>query len=560
MKRPAATDTDVYLVAQIAAAVSIAAFLYFLRHDELALFGDAVAHMNIARRVIDSRTPGPLQLGTVWLPLPHLLMLPFMASRSLWRTGMGGSFPSMLAYVLSVTGIFRLVRVVLPEPADARARRVVRFTSWLAAACFALNPNVIYLQTTAMTEPIYLAFFIWTVTFFSQALRACQSGDSSLANKTLLRAGFCLAAASLTRYDGWFLAVLIAVIAIALALTPKFASIRPGVVKFTILAAAAPALWLSYNAAVYGNPLEFANGPYSARAIDQRAAVPGSPPHPGSDNLKTSFHYFFKAAQLNLAAGKTFEHDPGTGTRALQALWVAALLFGTVIVVLFQRKLWPVLLLWAPVPFYTLSIAHSSVPIFIPVWWPYSYYNARYGVEMLPAFSVLVAIAAYGLIRFVATTRAALVIGGCFVVLPAITYLHALNSGVVIYQEAVVNARSRVALEKQLASILANFPADATYLMYLGEHPGALQRADIPLSHVINEGNHRPWMRPSDPDGLWEKALAHPAAYADYVIATGSDAVAKNVNQDELQSLMVLHVTGQPAATIYKTQKGNQPR
>ena len=34
-------------------------------------YGDAEAHLNIARRIVDSRTPGPEQIGTVWLPLPH---------------------------------------------------------------------------------------------------------------------------------------------------------------------------------------------------------------------------------------------------------------------------------------------------------------------------------------------------------------------------------------------------------------------------------------------------------------------------------------------------------
>ncbi|MGH9651613.1 MAG: hypothetical protein ACRD3I_14240, partial [Terriglobales bacterium] len=57
----------------LAAAASLLAFVYVLRRDELLLYGDAVAHLNIARRVFDSRTPGLLQLGTVWLPLPHLL-------------------------------------------------------------------------------------------------------------------------------------------------------------------------------------------------------------------------------------------------------------------------------------------------------------------------------------------------------------------------------------------------------------------------------------------------------------------------------------------------------
>src|SRR6059058_98089 len=102
MKRPASRDNDIFLVAQIAAAISIAAFLYCLRHGDLLLYGDAVAHMNIARRVIDSRTPGILQLGTVWLPLPHLLMLPFVVSRWMWQTGIGGSIPSLFAYVLGV--------------------------------------------------------------------------------------------------------------------------------------------------------------------------------------------------------------------------------------------------------------------------------------------------------------------------------------------------------------------------------------------------------------------------------------------------------------------------
>ena len=37
----------------------------------------------------------------------------------------------------------------------------------------------------------------------------------------------------------------------------------------------APLLWLVYNGAVYRNPLEFANGPYSAKAIEQRTAKLG---------------------------------------------------------------------------------------------------------------------------------------------------------------------------------------------------------------------------------------------------------------------------------------------
>jgi len=487
-------------------------------------------------------------------------MLPFVAFRWLWQTGIGGSFPSMLSYVFSVLGVFRLVRVVLPDARDSKVRAAVRFTAWLAAAGLGLNPNVIYMQTTAMTEAVYLAFFLWTLVFFAEALQLYRAGDHPRAHRALLWTSLCLAAASLTRYDGWFLIAVVVTIAGVLALTPNFSPLRPGVVKLVIIAAIAPAVWLGYNAAVYGNPLEFANGPYSAKAIEQKTAISGFPPHPGSNDLKTSFHYFFKAGQVNLAAGGILEREQSFATRILQILWVAALLLGTTIVVLFQRRLWPTLLLWIPVPFYMQSMAHGGVPIFVPVWWPWSYYNVRYGVQLIPAFAVLGAIAAYGLIRFAATARTAVIIGGCFASFTLLTYIHAWKTGVVSYQEAVVNSRTRIALEKQLASIFETLPPNSNFLMYLGDHPGAFQRAGIPLSHVINEGNHRPWKRPTDPEGLWERALGHPSAYVDYVVSLDSDDVSKNVNKDELDPILVLHVTGQPSATIYKARKSNQAR
>ena len=148
-KSQAPTDSDLFLVAQLAAAVSIGSFFYYLRHGDLLLYGDAVAHINIARRVFDSQTPGPLQLGTVWLPLPHILMMPFIVSRWMWQTGIGGAIPSMVAYLFSVMGIFQLVRGVFPRspkngeawgtPSKSPNKTPIsvdapaRFAAWLAA-------------------------------------------------------------------------------------------------------------------------------------------------------------------------------------------------------------------------------------------------------------------------------------------------------------------------------------------------------------------------------------------------------------------------------------------
>ena len=148
-------DRETALVAQFAACVSFISFAYYFQHGDLLLYGDAVAHINIARRVFDSRTPGLLQIGTVWLPLPHLLMIPFLLSDSAWQSGIGGSIPSMIAYALGAAGIFRLVRSGLSV--NSQPDVAARIAAWLSAIIYAANPNLIFLQVTAMTESLYLA-------------------------------------------------------------------------------------------------------------------------------------------------------------------------------------------------------------------------------------------------------------------------------------------------------------------------------------------------------------------------------------------------------------------
>src|ERR1700745_1492500 len=100
MRKRVATGSETVPLAELDRPLSIAPFFYYFQHGDLLLYGDAVAHINIARRVFDSRTPGLLQLGTVWLPLPHLLMTPFLLSDLAWQSGIGGSIPSMIAYAL----------------------------------------------------------------------------------------------------------------------------------------------------------------------------------------------------------------------------------------------------------------------------------------------------------------------------------------------------------------------------------------------------------------------------------------------------------------------------
>jgi hypothetical protein len=113
---------------------------------------------------------------------------------------------------------------------------------------------------------------------------------------------------------------------------------------------------------------------------------------------------------------------------------------------------------------------------------------------------------------------------------------------------------TRTEFQKQLAVLLEKLPPDSTLLMYTGDHVGALERAGIPLNHTINEGNHRVWKQPIDTDGLWERALANPSKYVDYVLAFQGDPVWQAVHDSHLRELVEIHVTGQTPAVLYRAR------
>ena len=537
------SDIEAVRLVWLAAFVSVFSFLFYQRHGDILLSGDAVAHINIARRVFDSQTPGLLQLGTVWLPLPHLLILPFIVPMRLWQTGTGGSIPSMAAYILSALGIFRLVRAVLAHSVpDATAKS----TAWAAAILYVANPNLIYMQATAMGESLYLAFFIWALVYFAEFV------SSQVVNASLTKSSLCVAAACLTRYDGWFLAAVLIIVASIVYIArgrssersaQSPANPRVALIKFILIACAAPVLWLAYNAIVYRNPLEFANGPYSAKAIEQKTATV----NPAKGNLYAAGSYFLKAAELNIGEAKW-----------QQRLWLILAIAGTIFAAFTRARL--ALLLWIPLLFYALCVAYGSIPIFVPSWWPFSMYNVRYGLELLPAFAVFVPVAIAFLVRSAARFPELKISSELWqgatafiivIALGAANYAPIWRADPICYREAYNNNRGRIALDDQLAQWFTSFPPDSTYLMYLGEQSGAFEQAGIPLRRVINEGNQRVWIRPYDPQGLWERALADPAAYANYIIGFEGGPVWAAAKAHHLTALVEIHTTGQPPAAIF---------
>jgi hypothetical protein len=556
VKTASPPDHSAASVAGIPALVSLFSFFYYFRHNDLLLYGDAVAHINIARRVFDSQTPGLLQLGTVWLPLPHLLMIPFLWSDSMWQNGVGGSIPSMIAYVLGTVGIFRLVHGIMD--ADLHTKPAASVGAWAAALVYAANPNMMYMQATAMTESIYLALFVWAVVYFAEFVRSLRQNENQDADadtdKSPTQAGYspllgcaaCLAGAELTRYDGWFLAGVMGVAVVIITLRRwRNRDLRYVAVKFLLAIAIVPILWLTYNQAIYGNALAFANGPYSARAIEQRVAAP----NPALHNAGVAAIYFLKSAQLNMAVGNWGR------------FWLVAALL-VLAIVLWRRRaqLTSLLLLWIPLPFYALSIAYGSVPLHVQTWWPFVAFNQRYGLELLPMFAVSAGALTASVFLAGASGRHRGKLVAAILALVVVSYASLWKAGPQCLVEAQKNWAVRHALNSEVQEVVSRLPRNTRFLMDISEHVGIMEQAGVPLRQVINNDNHRQWKHPSDPEGLWERALADPPRYVDIVIVFDGDLVDRGVNRTNLTDLAEIHATGQPHAHIYTTRAPNQSR
>jgi hypothetical protein len=529
--------TEWLAVLACCALASMAAIVWSWSNGAMLNYGDAVAHLHIARRVFDSHRPGFTQLGSVWLPLPHLLMIPFVQVYAWWANGVAGLIPSVLAYLAGCAGIYRLARRWL-SPVSAA----------LALAFFALNPNLLYLQTTAMTEPLFLCETIWVAVWLVEWRTALDEDPGQVRGLQGLIA-IALVAAIYTRYDGWIMA-LVAWASMGVVLLRQGKLRSPAFWLASALVVAAPLAWFIYNSAAFGDWLYFARGPYSAKAIEIRTATPGYPPHPGWHNLWVSLVFYVKAAELD-AAAKAW----GSMLLMLSAL-------GTLCAWLTARRRafgWA-LLLWFPLPFYAYSVAYGSVPIFLPVWWPHSWYNTRYGMEMLPALALSIGFAAQFWLAAVnqfkpreidrrwVNTAVALLFAGLVLNAAEMLREHPLT-----YVEGVKNIESRRPFEEQIPPLLRaqiGNHSECIVLMQTSVYPNLVAFTGIPLSQTINESDKE----------FYQAALAAPAAHACLVLAFDGDEIDSAVHAHP-QGLTVLRrfsAPGQAPGTLYVADRAQE--
>jgi len=498
---PRISGSEQLLAGAFALVASVSAGVWSWRNHAMLNYGDAVAHLHIARRVIDAHEPGLSQFGSVWLPLPHLLMIPFVAVYAWWANGLAGLIPSSLAYIASCLGIYRLAR---------------NWLRWQAAlvglAFFALNPNLLYLQTTAMTEPLFLCEMIWLAVWLVEWREALET-DAARANRLLRGIALALVAAVFTRYDGWIFALL-AWTCVGLVQMRKSTLRSRGFWVMSAVVVAAPLLWFAYNCFIFGDWLDFARGPYSAAAIEARTTTGSGPPHPGWHDPWVSLLFFVKCGEMDAAPEQWGNF-----------LLIASLLGTAWGWLKCSRKafLWT-LFLWLPVPFYAYSVSYGSVPIFLPVWWPHSFYNTRYGMEMLPGLALGVAFGGSFLIsatrefkpRFVTVAAAALTVAVAF------SDWAVLQERPLTYVEGTKNIESRRQFEEEIPPVLRRLVAEhpgAPVLMGTSVYPNLVAFTGIPLRQTINESDRV----------IFSEAPSDPAKHAAVVVAFDGDEIDKAV-------------------------------
>ncbi len=221
--------------------LSITSFAYYYATGLILLFGDANSRLNIARGVIDSLRPGLGQLSNVWLPLPTLLMLPFIWNNFLWHSGIAGSVVSMAAYIIGGVYLFKSAKIISQS----------FFASFGATLIYALNINLLYFQTTAMSEPIFITALILGI---YNLLVWIQDSKKLM---YLIFAGIAMTAASLIRYEGWaVMFVSIPAVAFYLWLKTKNYKVMEGnTILYTTIAVFGFVIWSLYLTTLYGDPL-----------------------------------------------------------------------------------------------------------------------------------------------------------------------------------------------------------------------------------------------------------------------------------------------------------------
>lgn len=494
----------VYIVAVFLSIISILSYINYLLDGLGLAYNDARSHLDIGRRVVESLKPGLAQLGSVWLPLPHLLMIPTIWNDFFWHTGLSGAMQSMISFVITGILIYEFLKII----------KVGLLGRYIAVLIFATNINILYLQSTAMTELLLIATMTAGV---YELLRWEQSNKLVF----LMRSSFWVMLSTLNRYDGWFLfGYAIAVISIITFIRRDLKSLEGKLILFCTLGGLGIVLWLLWNQLIFNDPLYFIYGPYSAHAQQMQLLEAGDLPTKG--NLMLSIKTYLYALAYNsdtfigmiAAVGVViaiFDKRIGKTTKIALSALLAPLIFNILALFLGQSVL------------YVEGISGNT------------WFNVRYGIMLMPAVAVLVG---YVISR---TKSLKPVLIGLILLVSIFTF---------ISQDAVTIDDARYGSSQKNVTQVSGWLHDNALhsqgfiLISVASHDATVFSSGLPMSRFIHEGT----------GVYWNAAIHHPAHWARYIIMRTHDmndlTYRLIYNNPELADFSLIH--HYPFADIYE--------
>lgn len=467
----------------IAIFLSGLSFAIFSDLGLITSYNDAMAHLNISRSIVDNMEPGLAQLGGVWLPMSHILPLFLIWNYSSWQSGFAGSVISMAAYILSVWTIYKTVIRITEK----------RLAGVVAAAAFGLNMNMLYLQSTPLTESLYLGFFCISTLYFIKWLKYNQE-------KQLLILGVLGFLQVLTRYDGWFVTFFETVLIGSVLLfyhqdSPKV--IIGKLLLFLFPVAFGLSLWIAWNVLIFHDPLFFATGPYSAHAQQETIG--------NVAKLITKGDIFIATKAYVIAAIEN-----------VGAFVMLASLFGALILMLKNGilkdqpyKLLVLSFLLLPVLFNIVALYLGFSILNVPQlnWNPSEdpsgqWFNVRYGILALPFAAVLIGILASRHVMF-GILAITVILFQCYVTF---------NEGLITVIDGTVGASSFVNEDIAENLKLKVSSSDKVLLATSFFSPVAF-KSGVPLNRVIHEGLSK----------QWAYAVVYPENYSEWIVMANGD-------------------------------------
>lgn len=454
-------------------AVSLFCFWHFTQNGLSLAYNDARSHLNIGRRVVEGLKPGAAQLGSVWLPLPHILMIPTIWNDYFWHTGLSGAIQSMIFFVVTGVVIYKILDRL----------NVGLLGKVFGVVVFAANLNILYLQSTAMTELL----LIGTMTLAGYSILIWHQEENLF---ELLKASFWIMLSTLIRYDGWFLCFVAALMVIIYGARKRSWKITEGMfILFCTLAGFGIFLWLVWNLMIFKDPLYFAFGPYSAHAQQAQLEDAGV--------LATKGNWMLSAQIF----GYALIYNSGLVPVVLAVIG-AFMLFVDKRLTL-STKIGASALL-APLFFNILALYLGHSVLFVQGISGNSWFNVRYGIMLMPSIAIF---AGYLLHR--AKLLRPLIIG---VFLFVTIFQFAGRDAVTIDDGRVGSSQKNVS---EVSGWIAHHAEnkEGFILISAASHDAIIFSTGLPMKRFIHEGT----------GSYWESATTAPDRWARWIVMRTND-------------------------------------